>query len=204
MIEFIAGGAIGLSAVTIYAYGRAYVKAQRVIASHTEVDREVAEVKAEWGPMKRELKKLLSESEYMANRLEDCYEERNNLVLALSKIFPSCIGLDSDAEHLEWSYVVAIDLPTGQVTWHVHADKIDRDFQHLEINPDFVWDGHTTEEKYERLAALPVFAQGPIILSEAPQDNEIVMLLTGQIIPATDGVTVMNMGFLKEEDNDAK
>ncbi len=49
----------------------------------------------------------------------------------------------------EWRNVLFIDLPTGQVSWHLHRDEL--------VNFPGVgpyageWDGHTTEEKYERI-----------------------------------------------------
>ena len=45
-----------------------------------------------------------------------------------------------------------IDLPTGQASWHYH----DREAHLFAGLPPYTkpWDGHTTPEKYERLAAL--------------------------------------------------
>ncbi len=48
----------------------------------------------------------------------------------------------------DWRWIVYIDLPAGQVSWHIHDSE--REWFNL---PDYpgVWDGHTTEEKYARL-----------------------------------------------------
>lgn len=81
------------------------------------------------------------------------YVERNQVVAALSKLFPAGqkrtrIGGLDDA----WHNCVYIDLPTGQVSWHFH-DRDAEIFAHL---PQYEgeWDGHDTPEKYRRVAAL--------------------------------------------------
>lgn len=81
----------------------------------------------------------------------DIYIERNRLVALLSKIFPSCLGIDEKAEE-GWKHVVYIELPTGQCSWHV-PDFILHWYKHLEISDTVEYDGHTTEEKYERVKA---------------------------------------------------
>jgi len=45
------------------------------------------------------------------------------------------------------------DGPTGQMTWHIHDSELPM-FDHLGRASVNTWDGHTTEEKYERLAEL--------------------------------------------------
>lgn len=46
-------------------------------------------------------------------------------------------GFRFDPKEPEWP-VAFIELPTGQVTWHVAPHPVP-------------WDGHTTEEKYDRI-----------------------------------------------------
>lgn len=50
----------------------------------------------------------------------------------------------------DWHGCVYIDLPTGQCSWHFH-DSHAHLFEDL---PPYLgsWDGHTTPEKYERVA----------------------------------------------------
>lgn len=84
------------------------------------------------------------------------YQERDRLVLALSRIFPAYLGRhpESDASwDAEWRWIVFVDLPTGQVSWHIHESEFHW-FSHLNQRESSPWDGHTTEEKYQRLAAL--------------------------------------------------
>lgn len=80
------------------------------------------------------------------------YLERNLLVAFLSKLFPSHLAKhpESDTEwDDDWCTIVFIDAPTGQLSWHIHDSEIGL-FDHLEWEENN-WDGHTTEEKYERI-----------------------------------------------------
>jgi hypothetical protein len=68
------------------------------------------------------------------------YPVRYNLVMqALAKA--GAVGLKAgfrnDPEHPEWP-VAYIELPTGQVSWHMPQHEIE-------------WDGHDTVEKYKRI-----------------------------------------------------
>lgn len=74
---------------------------------------------------------------------------------ALSKVYPSHLALHSSDDKdwdPAWRNIVFIQLPTGQLSWHMHADHMHL-FGHLLHGPN-EWDGHTTVEKYERLAKL--------------------------------------------------
>lgn len=97
----------------------------------------------------------LMESVPVLTSSKDCaYGERNALVAALSKLFPA--SLERHPEHEEWlddwRWVVFINLPTGQVSWHIHDSEVHQ-FTHLDSGQR-TWDGHTTEQKYKRLAQL--------------------------------------------------
>lgn len=84
------------------------------------------------------------------------YGERNMLVAALSKLFPASLERhqpENDDWEDDWRWVVIIDLPTGQVSWHIQDGELPM-FDHLERNQGRVWDGHDTLEKYERLGKL--------------------------------------------------
>jgi hypothetical protein len=84
------------------------------------------------------------------------YTERNALVCYLSKMFPSYLERHpaSDIEwDDDWRWIVFVYLPTGQATWHIHDSHLSM-FDHLERDQGKVWNGHTTEEKYESMAKL--------------------------------------------------
>jgi hypothetical protein len=90
----------------------------------------------------------------MEARKDAAYLERNQLVAALSKVFPSGVARTAiEGWSEDWHGCVYIDLPTGQASWHFHDSQMHL-FSHL---PPYAgkWDGHTTDEKYARLSALP-------------------------------------------------
>jgi len=83
--------------------------------------------------------------------LDGVYSERAHLVAALSKLWPASIEQhDGEDWDDQWRNVVIIDLPTGQVSWHIAPADLDL-FAHLPRDAGRVWDGHTTGEKYDRL-----------------------------------------------------
>jgi hypothetical protein len=94
-----------------------------------------------------------------AHRAKDsAYTERNRLVHALCSI-AQLLGWrcgmrvdEGEGRDPAWQTVVMIDLPTGQVSWHIHESEVAA-FKDL---PSYSgpWDGHSTEEKYRRLKAL--------------------------------------------------
>lgn len=93
-----------------------------------------------------------------AGPCDHVYTERDQLVAALSKLFPSFLARHPEQEDWDhsWRWIVFVLLPTGQVSWHVHDSELPW-FDHLERRDgDKWWDGHPTQEKYERLAKLPV------------------------------------------------
>jgi len=97
------------------------------------------------------------------------YTERNRLVAALARLLmaatpnaPAATGSVAWlAEHQdkpgeswdpEWKTIVFIEGPTGQLSWHLHDSDVPL-FDGLPRGPN-LWDGHTTAEKYERVARL--------------------------------------------------
>ena len=79
------------------------------------------------------------------------YTERNRLVAALSGLFPAHLMLDLAADE-PWATLVCIHLPAGTATWHIPPWDLPF-FAHLEYAPHH-WDGHSTQEKYDRLQSL--------------------------------------------------
>ena len=78
------------------------------------------------------------------------YSERNKLVALLSCLFPSGFSLD-ESQDVGWRYVVYIDLPSGQVSFHIPDAEFDELFKDL---PKYAgqWDGHDSTTKWERVA----------------------------------------------------
>lgn len=130
----------------------------------------------------QEIQMLNKDYEKLVRDKDNAYWERNQLVAALSKVFPSHLARhpdeDKDWEN-DWRNIVVIyiphteeqiarvkDLAPGtmwkgqQLTWHVHDFDMAL-FDHLQPNPAHWWDGHTTQEKYRRLRTLkPTPPQG--------------------------------------------
>jgi HrpA-like RNA helicase len=100
----------------------------------------------------------IAELEAMKNA---AYWERNQLVALLSKIYPAWIERHPETDIAwedDWRNVVFIETSQGQASWHIHDSELEN-FAHLERREGRSWDGHTTEEKYKRLAAIkPVTA----------------------------------------------
>ena len=89
----------------------------------------------------------------MERRKDAAYLERNQVVAALAKCFPSGIAKTAiEGWSDDWHGCVYIDTPNGQVSWHFH----DSHAYLFEGLPPYSgsWDGHSTEEKYKRLAGL--------------------------------------------------
>lgn len=83
-----------------------------------------------------ELKELLT----LIELYDEAYDRRYGLVLdamALAHRLKLQAGVRIDPEDTEWP-VAFIELPTGQVSWHIPPHPVE-------------WDGHTTEEKYNRI-----------------------------------------------------
>lgn len=96
---------------------------------------------------------LAAEVRTLRERKDLAYLERNRVVAALAKCFPSGIARTAiEGWSDDWHGCVFIDLPTGQASWHFHDSHAEL-FAGL---PPYKgsWDGHDTDEKYRRLAAL--------------------------------------------------
>jgi hypothetical protein len=101
---------------------------------------------------------LASERDEARAERDKAYRERAALVAFLAACYPSVII--SDAHDPDWP-VIYVQAPSGQMSWHLtradaglfpHVEA--RDAEMNEALPAGPWDGHTTEVKYERLAAL--------------------------------------------------
>ena len=112
--------------------------------------------KEEFYALNPEVQQMFRDCNRLVEEKHNAYAERNKLVAALSKLFPSHImqheATDKDWED-DWRNIVCIELPTGQCTWHIHDSELPL-FVHLPRVDTNCYDGHSTEEKYKRLAGL--------------------------------------------------
>lgn len=96
-----------------------------------------------------------------AKALGEAYRERARLIAYLASLFPSELSY-GDTNAPTWP-VIYITTPAGQLSWHLSPDDLDL-FEHVAWHPSGganLWDGHTTEEKYRRLASLIPAGVGP-------------------------------------------
>lgn len=95
---------------------------------------------------------LAAERDALQASKDAAYEERNRVVALLAAVFPSVrarTAIEGWSE--DWHGCVYVTLPTGQASWHYH-DSHAHLFAHVPEGAA-IWDGHTTLEKYERVAA---------------------------------------------------
>jgi hypothetical protein len=93
------------------------------------------------------------------------YRERNQVVAALAGLIVANGGRAWLAQHNddptwdpEWMTIVFIEGRTGQLSWHLHDSDVAL-FAWLPRGEN-TWDGHTTPEKYERVASLAAIPSG--------------------------------------------
>ena len=100
--------------------------------------------------------------------LDEVYAERNKVVLAFAALVKEQgwdVGLTVDPSSPDWP-VLMIETDAGQVSWHFQAGELPPGL------PLFAgkWDGHSTPEKYARLAELVRSAFG--LSREIAQDGD--------------------------------
>ena len=84
-----------------------------------------------------------------SSTIDDAYFDRNQAVMALAKMAMQSgyrVGLKKDPDEPEWP-VLMIDLPTGQVGWHLPVNEVRGDWPEY----DKEWDGHSLEDKRQRI-----------------------------------------------------
>lgn len=82
--------------------------------------------------------------------LRSVYRERAALTALLAACYPSTLG-HTDPQEPDWA-VLIVNMPSGQAAWHISPDDMDL-FGHVDRTDVDLWDGHTTAQKYERIAA---------------------------------------------------
>lgn len=108
----------------------------------------------------RELKTVGEERHRAETERDGAYRERAQLLAWLAAIHPAVRTLARDVTEPGWQ-ILFLDPPNGgQMSWHIAPADIEL-FDHVEYvragDERAVWDGHTTETKYERIAELTSF-----------------------------------------------
>lgn len=90
---------------------------------------------------------------------DQAYSERNQCVALIAKLAAQqgyVVGLSQhDPQDYnwedDWRNIVYIDLPTGQISWHIHDSELPL-FDQFPVYKQG-WDGHSTDEKHRRMQA---------------------------------------------------
>lgn len=106
-----------------------------------------------YDPLAVEKYKAIANSEICAKNL--AYSERNKMLSVLANLvinhgLVACIGKDKMELAEEWENVIFLQLPTGQVSFHIHKDELNL-FVNIPPCYNTKWDGHSTDQKWERL-----------------------------------------------------
>lgn len=80
------------------------------------------------------------------------YRERAHLVAFLARLYPAHWSAPDLNDPYGDFAIVCIHTPAGQATWHIAPGDAEL-FPEMEVQHGH-WDGHTTEEKYARLATI--------------------------------------------------
>ena len=102
------------------------------------------DAKAEVVALKQNIEQMRNDSSK-----NKAYREVNELASALASLFPSWVGVDPSEP--DWP-VLYVQLPTGQVSWHIGKD--DADLIEGIAREGSAWEGHTREDRSARLQAL--------------------------------------------------
>jgi hypothetical protein len=112
-----------------------------------------ARARTGWVAMSEEIERLRAQK-------DAAYSERNHLVALLAALADdrgwrvgTAMHPEADASwDADWRTIVFIDSPCGQLSWHLH----DSERRLVSALPAYAgtWDGHTTEQKYQRVRAL--------------------------------------------------
>ena len=101
-----------------------------------------------------------------SDTLQEAYRDRNLAVMALAQICLDNgfkVGLNLNLDDPKWP-ILFIDLPDGQVSWHLPKDEI------IGSWPTYYgpWDGHSLIEKQGRIEAfIRHYAPGVLIANSS-------------------------------------
>jgi hypothetical protein len=100
------------------------------------------------------VRELADRAEQAEAERDGAYRERAQLLALLATHYPAVLAPAPDVDEEGWQ-ILYLDLPTGQASWHIAPRDGDL-LGHLAVapadDPRAQWDGHTTAEKYGRIA----------------------------------------------------
>ena len=129
----------------------------------------------------------------------ELYHHRAVLFSVICGMFPDRAWKSKkhwDGSMYEDMFIVGIDTPMGQATYHYDVDPYWTMFKVRELENAPKWDGHTPEEAINRIATLAtwetVFRYGQLLISN--RDTEIERPITGETVKVPAGNRVV-VGF---------
>lgn len=91
----------------------------------------------------------------LEEQLDAAYRERAHLVAWLAALHPAVIAPAPDIDEPGWQILYLTSSAYGwQMTWHIHPRDAElfKDVEHVPADdPRAEWDGHSTEQKYNRM-----------------------------------------------------
>lgn len=132
-------------------------------------EREFGIYQAEIDRLHDQLDKAIADLAPIAAERDKAYGERADLVAYLAACYPSVIEDDQS----DWPCIFVIT-PSGQLSWHIARPDLGA-FPFVQRAFSVTWDGHTTAEKYRRLAELTrtvaTGVHGPQPTADLPADG---------------------------------
>ena len=96
------------------------------------------------------IRKVINTMTNQSSGIDEAYSDRNQaamLAAKLATLWGFEVGWRTDPSEPDWP-VLFIELPTGQVSWHIPKSETVK----TDLSYKREWDGHTVEEKRERIA----------------------------------------------------
>ena len=104
-----------------------------------------------------------------SNSKDDAYFDRNQAVQVMAKMARQLgmkIGLRQDTDKPDWP-VLMIDLPTGQVGYHLPRDQVIGEWPEYEKE----WDGHSLADKRKRMTLFLGEKEGVAFYAQKDKDG---------------------------------
>jgi hypothetical protein len=115
----------------------------------------------------------------LTKQRDGAYRERAQLLAWLAALHPAVRTLAVDVTEPGWQILYINPAAGGQLSWHIAPADVEL-FDHVEYVPAnsgderALWDGHTTTEKYERIASLVTLLAGIADITGTPCTCTIV------------------------------
>lgn len=128
--------------------------ARNLMVGFDELD--IAEIAADAQRSATRLRNQITKAE---TERDGAYRERAQLLAWLAALHPAVRTLAPDVTEPGWQILYLNPTTGGQMSWHIAPQDIEL-FEHVEYVPAgsgdqrALWDGHTTEQKYDRIATV--------------------------------------------------